>query len=63
MPGERLKKRLRSPDLGSGRPGWDRPVQARDEPSRAQLSQAKPNRAKLSPIEPNRTQPSRDKHN
>ena len=63
MPGERLKKRLRSPDLVSGRLGWDRPVPARDEPSRAQPSQAEPNRAKPSPTEPNRTQPSRDEQN
>ena len=63
MPGERLKKRLSSPWLVSGRLGWARLGPARAEPSRAQPSQAEPNRAKPSPTEPNLADPSRDKQN
>ena len=63
MPGERLKKRLSSPQLVSARLVWDRLSPARAVPSQAQPRQAEPKRAKPIPTAPNQTELSRDKQN
>ena len=63
MPGERLKKRLSSPQLVWDRLGWDRLSPDRAVPSRAQPRQAEIKGAKPIPTAPNQTELSRDKQN